>query len=72
MHHDEYHPQAPILAVCPHCTAAVPGTPNYSPAMLRSLCTWQCPNCGGEWDEMRALTGSKRFWEARPRVLLPR
>lgn len=72
MCHDQYAPCAPILAMCPHCDTVIPGTPNYSPAMLRSYSAWECPNCGGTWDEARTATGKERFWESRRRVSVAR
>ena len=71
MYRDCYYPQAPILACCPHCALTIPGAPNYSPHMRRCLVSWDCPSCGGEWEEVRTSTTVVRFWDARRLVASP-
>ena len=61
---DTYAPYPVDSAECPHCRrvhAAVYGTN----ARVIEYQTMQldCPDCGGEWDEMRRATGVGRHWE---------
>ena len=63
MAQDTYQPDPPDTARCPHCGTTLEGAVAAThPALLIAALTYCCPDCRGQWSELRTRDGNTRFW----------